>query len=305
MNPIVGVMVWFRGAPFFNENSLIIDKFSRVILEEKFYSTNKVLFPLPSNPRIIILLSLCFMYVSIGVVVAVVFFLRKELPIFSFFKKVLELDMMSSPRQKVIFVMIDGVGDINQPSLSPWETPLQKAKIPNMDLLSEFGANGLMDPVETGLACGSDTAHMSIFGYDPRKHYKGRGSFESMGAGLEMIKGDIAFKSNFATWNSETEIVEKRRADREFEHLGPTLCDYLNHVALPNFPEYRVEVKYATEHRCGVRVRGKNLSGDITGTDPLRDNLKLKICKPKKGHESDESAVFTSKVLSLSFDTTC
>jgi len=26
-----------------------------------------------------------------------------------------------------------------------------------------------MDPVESGLACGSDTAHMSLFGYDPRK----------------------------------------------------------------------------------------------------------------------------------------
>ena len=30
------------------------------------------------------------------------------------------------------------------------------------------GLNGLLDPVEPGLACGSDTAHMSIFGYDPR-----------------------------------------------------------------------------------------------------------------------------------------
>lgn len=30
------------------------------------------------------------------------------------------------------------------------------------------GLNGLMDPVEPGLACGSDTAHMSLFGYDPR-----------------------------------------------------------------------------------------------------------------------------------------
>lgn len=40
-----------------------------------------------------------------------------------------------------------------------------------------------MDPVQPGLACGSDTAHLSIFGYDPRTHYRGRGAFESMGAG--------------------------------------------------------------------------------------------------------------------------
>ena len=34
------------------------------------------------------------------------------------------------------------------------------------------GLNGIMDPVETGLGCGSDTAHMNIFGYNPFKHYR-------------------------------------------------------------------------------------------------------------------------------------
>jgi hypothetical protein len=51
-----------------------------------------------------------------------------------------------------------------------------------------------MDPVEPGLACGSDTAHLSLLGYDPRVYYRGRGAFESMGAGLAMAPGDIAFK---------------------------------------------------------------------------------------------------------------
>lgn len=49
-----------------------------------------------------------------------------------------------------------------------------------------------------------------------------------MGAGLPMAPGDIAFKSNFATYNHETGIVEKRRADRQFEHLGPELCAALD-----------------------------------------------------------------------------
>ena len=40
---------------------------------------------------------------------------------------------------------------------------------------------------------------------------------------------------------------------------------------LPSFPEHTVAVKYATEHRCGVRVRGPRLTDTITGTDPLKD----------------------------------
>jgi 2,3-bisphosphoglycerate-independent phosphoglycerate mutase len=60
------------------------------------------------------------------------------------------------------------------------------------------------------------------------RYYRGRGAFESMGAGLAMEPGDIAFKSNFATLNEATGVVERRRADRRFEHLGPTLCGALD-----------------------------------------------------------------------------
>jgi hypothetical protein len=31
------------------------------------------------------------------------------------------------------------------------------------------GLNGLVDAVEPGLACGSDTSHMNLLGYDPRQ----------------------------------------------------------------------------------------------------------------------------------------
>lgn len=74
-----------------------------------------------------------------------------------------------------------------------------------------------MDPVEPGLACGSDTAHMNIFGYSPFKFYQGRGSFETMGSGLDMNGNEIGFKCNFAHMDPETRIVTKRRVDRNFE----------------------------------------------------------------------------------------
>lgn len=137
-----------------------------------------------------------------------------------------------------------------------------------------------MDPVEPGLACGSDTAHLSLFGYDPRRYYRGRGAFESMGAGLAMAPGDIAFKCNFATLDEASGVVLRRRADRRFEELGPLLCAALDGLAIPGYPQHAVSVKYATEHRCGVVVRGAGLTDQITGTDPLRDNLPLQASQP-------------------------
>lgn len=73
----------------------------------------------------------------------------------------------------MIFVLIDGLGDTSLSMLAKDQdktsrTPLEFASTPWLDQIANAGLNGLMDPVEPGLACGSDTAHMSIFGYDPR-----------------------------------------------------------------------------------------------------------------------------------------
>ncbi|KAJ1689007.1 hypothetical protein LUZ63_013162 [Rhynchospora breviuscula] len=182
-------------------------------------------------------------------------------------------------KRRVAFVLIDGIGDVSIPKFG-YKTPLQVAKTPNLDAIASSGVNGLMDPVEPGLACGSDTAHLSLLGYDPRVYYRGRGAFESMGAGLAMSPGDIAFKSNFATLDENTGIVVNRRADRHFEVEGPILCAALDGLKLPSFPDYEVRVRYATEHRCGVVVKGPKLSGNISGTDPLKDNRLLLKAEP-------------------------
>ncbi|KAK6913451.1 2,3-bisphosphoglycerate-independent phosphoglycerate mutase [Dillenia turbinata] len=199
--------------------------------------------------------------------------------------------------RRVAFVLIDGIGDVSIPKFG-YRTPLQVAKIPNLDAIASSGVNGLMDPVEVGLGCGSDTAHLSLLGYDPRVYYRGRGAFESMGAGLAMSPGDIAFKSNFATWDEKTGVVTSRRADRHFEEEGPILCEALDGMKIPSYPEYEIRVRYATEHRCGVVVKGPKLSGNISGTDPLKDNRLLLEAKPLD--DSDEAKHTAAVVNELS-----
>jgi 2,3-diphosphopglycerate-independent phosphoglycerate mutase len=68
---------------------------------------------------------------------------------------------------------------------------------------------------------------------------------------------------------------------------------------IPGYDGYKVKVRYATEHRCGVCVSGPGLSDGITGTDPLKDNLKLLECKPLEQYDPIErsKAELTSKLI--------
>ena len=210
-------------------------------------------------------------------------------------------------KEKVAWVLVDGLGDVGCGALGG-RTPLQWAATPHLDALAAAGVSGLVDPVEPGLACGSDTAHLALLGYEPRGLYRGRGAFESLGAGLEMGDGDIAFKCNFATLDEATGVVLRRRADRHFEALGPALCAALDGAAVPGFPEVAVRVKYATEHRCGVVVSGPGLTDQIAGTDPLKDGRPLERPRPLRARgeaapAAHAAAVRTAAVVQAVSDT--
>jgi hypothetical protein len=76
------------------------------------------------------------------------------------------------------------------------------------------------------------------------------------------------------------------------------LIDAIDNLPIPGFDGYYIRAKHATEHRCGVKIcGGTRLSQRITGTDPLKDNLKLReVCAISK---EDENAVFTAKMVRI------
>ncbi|CAG9311007.1 unnamed protein product [Blepharisma stoltei] len=195
---------------------------------------------------------------------------------------------------KILYIMIDGLADVSNASINN-KTYLQYSKKPTLDNLANAGLTGLIDPVETGLACGSDVAHMSIFGYEPFKNYQGRGSFETLGAGLDLGYDDIAFKCNFATLDPESGLVTRRRVSRQFYKWGLDLCRYLDDREIPGYPGYKINVLHATEHRCGLKIVGQNLSHQIEGTDPLKDNLPLREAKALD--PNDRNAVNSANIV--------
>ena len=92
----------------------------------------------------------------------------------------------------------DGMADFPIRELGEM-TPLQKARIPNMDHIARHGRTGLAITVPEGMPPGSDVANMSIIGYDPQKYYTGRAPLEAASMGVPLGKNEVAFRCNLIT----------------------------------------------------------------------------------------------------------
>jgi 2,3-bisphosphoglycerate-independent phosphoglycerate mutase len=121
-----------------------------------------------------------------------------------------------------------------------------------------------MYPLGPGIVPGSDTSHLSLFGYDPRKYYCGRGVFEALGAGIALKKGDVAFRCNFATVDAQMNILD-RRAGRIGTDDAASLGRMLDGMKLKGA---EATFKSTVEHRGALVLHGSGLSPDISPTDP-------------------------------------
>lgn len=99
---------------------------------------------------------------------------------------------------KYIVLIGDGMSDYPLRQLGG-KTPLEAARTPNMDLIAQNGICGRVKNIPSGMEPGSDVAAVSIFGYDPKKYYTGRGPLEAASLGVKLQKNDIAFRCNLVT----------------------------------------------------------------------------------------------------------
>lgn len=74
---------------------------------------------------------------------------------------------------KYAIIIPDGCADEPQPSLQG-KTPLEAARLPAMDGVVKAGVIALGNHTPAALPAGSDTANLSLLGYDPLTHYTGR-----------------------------------------------------------------------------------------------------------------------------------
>ena len=83
---------------------------------------------------------------------------------------------------KYVVVLCDGMADEPLEELGGM-TPLEKAHTPNLDRMAQISEIGMVQTVPDGMAPGSDTANLSVIGYDPKEYYTGRSPLEALSIG--------------------------------------------------------------------------------------------------------------------------
>jgi len=200
---------------------------------------------------------------------------------------------------KGILVIVDGMGDFPNKQLEE-KTPLEAAYMPNLDFLATRGEMGYLYPVKPGFIPESDESIISLFGND--LIFGTRGQLEAIGADLNLTRGDLALRANFAAIDSlKNGNILDRRAGRtltfaEAEILSKAInkiklsCDFVFEPTL--------------QHQASLVLRGgfsdNLLTNDLTYIQGKSKNLtKVGRIIPL---DEEENSQYTANILNEFLD---
>jgi len=193
---------------------------------------------------------------------------------------------------KAVLVIADGMADRPVKKLD-WKTPLEAARKPLLNHIAKTGICGIMDPISPGLPPGSDTATLALLGYDALKVYSGRGAFEAIGSGVDVLFGDVAFRCNFATVDNNLVVLD-RRAGRISNEDASRLAKSLQKIKLKTSSNAEFILKNTIQHRAALVIRGPKLSTAVSDSDPEKVREKVSEIKPL---DENPEAKLTAEIL--------
>ena len=110
---------------------------------------------------------------------------------------------------KYLVMLGDGMADEPLEALGG-KTPLEYADTPVLDSYAARSEIGMVATIPAGMAPGSDTANLSVIGYDPREYYTGRSPLEALSIGVPMKPTDVALRCNIVTLSEDDIPYEKK-----------------------------------------------------------------------------------------------
>lgn len=165
--------------------------------------------------------------------------------------------------RKYIVLLGDGMADLPLDELGG-KTILEHCYTPNMDFMARNGITGLTKTVPDGMSPGSDTANLSIFGYNPRECYTGRAPLEAINLGITLGPDDAAFRCNIV--NASGGIMN----DFTSGHIDSALSAVIMDEMMKHNAHHDIEFHPGVSYR-NIMVWRNFPHNEITMTTPPHD----------------------------------
>jgi len=158
---------------------------------------------------------------------------------------------------KYVVVLGDGMADEPIEALGG-KTPLAYANTPVMDKLSKLSEIGMVHTIPDGMKPGSDTANLSVMGYDPKKYYSGRSPLEALSIGVPMKDTDVAIRCNIVTISEENvPFEEKTIIDHSSSEISTEDCAVLLQEVMKELANETYQFYVGTSYRhCLIWDKG-------------------------------------------------
>lgn len=162
---------------------------------------------------------------------------------------------------KSVVILGDGMADYAVPELGGL-TPLEAARHPSMDLIAHHGIFGMARTVPEGMAPGSDTANLSVFGYDPAIYHTGRSPLEAASIGIDLAPNDVTYRCNLVTLPGLPDDEKTIMTDYSGGEITTEEADVLIKYLSEHLGTEGIEFHTGTSYRHCLVLRNALTGGD-------------------------------------------
>lgn len=178
---------------------------------------------------------------------------------------------------KYLVFLGDGMADRPVPELNG-KTPLEVAEKPRMDFLAQNGQVGMVRTVPEGMPPGSDTANLSVMGYDPKIYYSGRSPLEAVSMGIQLTPADLTFRCNLVNLSDAENYADATMVDYSSDEITTEESTQLIHALQKEFNKGPIELYPGISYRHCLVWRGGAGGGQLTpphdiSGKPIREYL--------------------------------
>jgi len=163
------------------------------------------------------------------------------------------------------------------------KTPLEAASKPNIDFMAQMGEVGLVQTIPEGLTPGSDTANLSVLGYDPRKYYSGRSPLEAVSIGISLNEEDVTYRCNLVTLSEEKKYENAVMLDYSADEISTAESSVIIEFLSEKFRDKGVELFAGVSYRHCLVLRNASDGTTLTPPHDISDK-KVDAYLPKNGN---------------------